>query len=162
MNPKDYTGKEWTQLAKELTPRQMRNALKRSYRAEGKKLLGIARRYLHASGMQVKGSQADWDKGIRSFIYSKGGGFMLTVKARRSNSRVEGEKSMHKNRQGFKKPVLMWAEDGTRRRLSKTSNWRYGHSGSRKLRAGRGINRGSMPGYDTVFLIRLYPKCSIR
>ena len=39
MNPKDYTGEEWMQLAKELTPRQMRNALKRSYRAEAKKAL---------------------------------------------------------------------------------------------------------------------------
>ena len=95
MNPKDYTGEEWMQLAKELTPRQMRNALKRSYRAEAKKALGIARRHLHASGMQVKGSQADWDKGIRSHIYSKGGGFMLTVKARRANSKGKGEKSMH-------------------------------------------------------------------
>ena len=113
MNPKDYTGEEWTQLAKELTPRQMRNALKRSYRAEAKKALGIARRHLHASGMQVKGSQADWDKGIRSHIYSKGGGFMLTVKARRANHSGKGEKSMHQNRKGFKKPVLMWAEEGT-------------------------------------------------
>ena len=170
MNPKDYTGEEWTQLAKELTPRQMRNALKRSYRAEAKKALGIARRHLHASGMQVKGSQADWDKGIRSHIYSKGGGFMLTVKARRANSKGKGEKSMHQNRKGFKKPVLMWAEEGTQRRLSKSSNWRYEHSGSWKLWARHGasmkpkkrkvrkdgINRGRMRAYG--FLEKATPE----
>lgn len=149
MNPKNYTGKEWTQLAKELTPRQMRNALKHSYRSESKKALIIARRYLHASGMNVKGNHADWAKGIRSYIYSKGGGFLLTVKARSANSKGRGEKSMHKNSKGFKKPVLMWAEDGTQRRFSKSSSWK------RKVRTG-GIYRGRMPAYG--FLDRATPE----
>ena len=148
----------------------MRNALKRSYRAEAKKALGIARRQLRASGLQVQGNQGDWDKGIRSHIYSKGGGFMLTVKARRANSKGKGEKSMHQNRKGFKKPVLMWAEEGTQKRLSKSSNWRYEHSGSwklwarhggatrprkRKVRTG-GLNRGRMRAYG--FLEKATPE----
>lgn len=170
MNPKDYTGEEWTQLAKELTPKQMRNALKRSYRAEAKKALAIARRQLRASGLQVKGNQSDWDKGIRSHIYSKGGGFMLTVKARRASSKGKGEKSMHQNRKGFKKPILMWAEDGTQPRLAKSSNWRYEHTGSWKLWARHGasmkprkrkvrkdgINRGRMRAYG--FLDKATPE----
>lgn len=170
MNPKDYIGKEWAQLAKELTPKQMRNALKRSYRAEAKKALSMARKQLRISGLRVKGNKADWDKGIRSHIYSKGGGFMLTVKARKVNSKGKGEKSMHQNRKGFKKPVLMWAEDGTDRRTSKYSSWRYESSGNwkhwarhgasykpRKRRVGiNGVNRGSMPAYG--FLERATPE----
>jgi len=122
-------GKDLATLAKELTPRQLRNALKRSYRAEAKKVLGIARRHLHASKLKVKGNKSDWDKGIRSHIYSKGGGFLITVKAHRSNLKGEGEKSMHENRKGFKKPILMWAEEGTN----------YRQRGGKKVRVKHGI-----------------------
>ena len=148
----------------------MRNALKRSYRAEAKKALGIARKALHESGLHVEGNKADWDKGIRSHIYSKGGGFMLTVKARRANSKGKGEKSMHKNRKGFKKPVLMWAEEGTQKREAKSKGWHYEHTGSwklwarhgtsykprkRKVRHG-GLNRGQMGAYG--FLEKATPE----
>ncbi len=122
-------GKDLATLAKELTPRQLRNALKRSYRAEAKKVLGIARKHLHASKLKVKGNKSDWDKGIRSHIYSKGGGFLITVKAHRSNLKGEGEKSMHENRKGFKKPILMWAEEGTN----------YRQRGGKKVRVKHGI-----------------------
>ena len=84
-------GKDLATLAKELTPRQLRNALKRSY--------------------------------------SKGGGFLITVKAHRSNLKGEGEKSMHENRKGFKKPILMWAEEGTN----------YRQRGGKKVRVKHGI-----------------------
>lgn len=129
MQPSEYTGSEWKELAKELTPRQLRNALKRSYRAEAKKALGIARKYLGTSGLQVQGNKSDWDKGIRSHIYSRGGGFMITVKAHRANLKGQGEKSMHENRKGFKKPVLMWAEEGTKER----------QRGGKKIRIKHGI-----------------------
>lgn len=122
-------GKNLATLAKELNPRQLRNALKRSYRSEAKKVLGIARKHLRASRLQVKGNKSDWDKGIRSHIYSKGGGFLITVKARRANMKGQGEKSMHENRKGFKKPVLMWAEEGTN----------YRQRGGKKVRVKHGI-----------------------
>ena len=120
MDPGEYTGKEWTQLIKEMTPKQLRSSLKRTYRAEAKQALVIARRYLHSSGLDVQGNYADWDKGIRSHIYSRGGGFLLTVKARGATRKGTGEKSMHVNRRGIKKPVLMWAEEGTKYRKTKS------------------------------------------
>jgi hypothetical protein len=167
MQPNQYTGKEWNELAKELTPRQMRNALKRSYRAEAKKALGIARRYLGASGMQVQGNKSDWDKGIRSHIYSKGGGFMITVKAHRANLKGQGEKSMHQNRKGFKKPVLMWAEEGTkpRQRGGKKVRVKHGIYGTHRSGKTRywtetirkdGISTGQMGAYG--FLDRATPE----
>jgi hypothetical protein len=33
-----------------------------------------------------------------------------------------GEKSMHLNRRGVKKPILMWAEEGTDRRYSRSKS----------------------------------------
>lgn len=131
-----YTGQEWTQLLREMTPRQLRNALKRSYRVEAKKAIAIARRHLSSSGLDVKGNKSDWGKGIRSHIYSRGGGFLITVKGRSAGKSGKGEKSMHTNRYGFKKPILMWAEEGTVRRKTRTqTKWfvrkKKGHSTGR-------------------------------
>lgn len=137
MQPSDYTGKEWTELMKELTPRQLRNSLKRSYRAVSKQALGIARKRLRTSGLHVQGNKADWEKGIRVHIYSRGGGFLITTKARAASRKTgKGEKSMHKNRRGFSKPILMWAEEGTQPRKTRSaSKWavrmRKGHKTGR-------------------------------
>ena len=129
MQPDQAPEKDLAQLAKEMTPKQLRKSLKRAYRAEAKKVLGIARQQLHRSKIQVKGNQADWEKGIRSHIYSRGGGFLITVKAHRANLKGQGEKSMHENRKGFKKPILMWAEEGTN----------YRQRGGKKVRIKHGI-----------------------
>ena len=129
MQPDQAPEKDLAQIAKEMTPKQLRKSLKRAYRAEAKKVLGIARQQLHRSKIQVKGNQADWEKGIRSHIYSRGGGFLITVKAHRANLKGQGEKSMHENRKGFKKPVLMWAEEGTKER----------QRGGKKIRIKHGI-----------------------
>lgn len=122
MNTAQYTG-DWTQLVRELSPKQMRNALKRSYRSETKTVVGIAQRYLRQTGMTVRGDRSDWEKGIRGHIYSRGGGFLVTVKAHRASLKQMSQGhpglSMHKNRRGWYKPVLMWAEDGTQPRTQR-------------------------------------------
>ena len=119
MNTTQYTG-DWMQLVRELSPKQMRNALKRSYRSETKTVVGIAQRYLRQTGMTVRGDRSDWEKGIRGHIYSRGGGFLVTVKAHRASLKQMSQGhpglSMHKNRRGWYKPVLMWAEEGTQPR----------------------------------------------
>lgn len=120
MDPDQYTGKEWRELAKQLSQKQIRSALKGAYRREANKAVKIARKHLHSSGMQVKGNQADWDKGIRPYVYSRGGGFLVTVKARAKSKRSSREAGMHTNRYGVKKPILMWAEEGTRYRKTKS------------------------------------------
>ena len=137
MRPEDYTGKEWQELLKQMNGRQLRKTLRRAYRAEAKKAVAIAQRQLASSGLQVKGSMADWKRGVRSHIYSRGGGFMVTVKARAASRKTgKGEKSMHTNRYGVKKPILMWAEEGTKTRKTKTqTKWfvrkKKGHSTGR-------------------------------
>jgi hypothetical protein len=141
-----YTGKEWTELLKNLSSRELKNTLKRSYRVEAKKVLGIARRSLQASGMQVKGNKADWTRGVRSYVYSKGGGFLVTVKAKAS-VKGKGEKSMHTNRRGDKKPILMWAEEGTKTRTTRAKmGARSGWLRKAKVKK-KGANRGRMPAY---------------
>lgn len=118
MDPDQYTGSEWKELSKVLTQRQLKNALKCAYRAEAKKAVEIAQQSLASSPLNVKGNTADWKKGIRSHIYSKGGGFLVTVKARGGKK----AKGMHTNRKGITKPVLMWAEEGTAWRKTRSQS----------------------------------------
>lgn len=140
MKPEDYKGTEWTELAKQLTPRQIRNSVKRAYRREARKARDIAVGKLRTSGLAVRGNAADWEKGIREHIYSRGGGFLISVKARGANRQGRGEKGMHRNRAGKTKPVLMWAEEGTQTRKTKTRTRIF-------TRKRKGHGTGRMPAY---------------
>lgn len=158
MNPKDYTGKEWGELLKQMTPRQLRNSVKSAYRKVAKKNVEVAQRYLAESGLG--GDILSLGKTIRPYIYSRGGGFLVTVNARRGKLNGKGEKGMYKTSRGAKKPILMWAEDGTEERQSGgnvsyvyTGNVKWGsrHGSAYKLRKKRlrsgGRKRGRMPAY---------------
>lgn len=119
MKPEEYTGSEWQYLLKQMDGKEIKKSLRSAIRAEAKKAQKIAQDKLAATDLQVQGNTADWKKGIRTYIYNpnKATGFMVTVKARAVNRKTgKGEKSMHQNRKGFKKPVLMWAEEGTQPR----------------------------------------------
>lgn len=163
MDPEQYNASEWKELAKQLTAKQLRGALKSAYRKEAKKAVNIARAKLLATGMSVKGNRSDWAKGVRSYIYSKGGGFLVTVKGR-AGARGK-ELSMHENRRypttKRRLPILMWADTGTRQRYSgpgergyewgrtKRISTRHGIVYKIRRRQVRtsGINRGKMPAY---------------
>lgn len=126
MNPKEYTGSEWTQLLRRMDGRQIKRSLMGAIRREANKARKIAQARLTTSGLDVKGNTSDWKKGIRTRIYpgNKGTGFLVTVKARVANRKGGAEKSMHTNRFGFRKPVLMWAEEGTSfRRTKSQTRW---------------------------------------
>ena len=138
MDPNQYTGKEWTDLLRQMTPRQIRNSVKRAYRALSKEAVKVAQQKLASSGL--KSSGGDLKKGIRAFVYSRGGGFLVTVKARAANRQGKGEKSMHTTRRGFKKPILMWAEEGTAERHTKSKTKWF-------TRSRKGHSTGKMPAY---------------
>lgn len=138
MDPRDYTGKEWTDLLRQMSTRQIRNSLKRAYRKEANKAQRIAAQKLRTSGLKYSGS--DMEKGIRTRIYSRGGGFMLTVKAKKATKSGGKEQGMYTNRQGLKKPVLMWAEEGTLPRRTKSATKFF-------VRTRKGHSTGQMPSY---------------
>jgi hypothetical protein len=119
---------EYLGLLNELSPRELRKALKQSYRRVGNMARQVAVNNLNTSGLKVQGNKRDWEKGIRLYNYSKGGGFMVTIKPVKAG---RGEKSMHANRYYGKMrsdgttnlrklPILMWQEDGTGMRKTKT------------------------------------------
>lgn len=107
--------------------RQLRNTLKSAYRKEAKKVRQIAQASLAATGMR---NAAKMTSGVLYYVYSRGGGFAVTVKYGR-----RAKKAVYTNSRGQTKPVQMWADEGTGQRYTKRRGWKAGHY------------TGSMPAY---------------
>jgi len=131
-----YTGAEWTNLLRQLNQKQMRAALRGGFKRAANNARKLAVQSLRTSGIKVRGNSADWARGVRTFTYTRGSGFAVTVKPRR-----RGAQSMHKNRQGLLKPILMWAEDGT--------DYRQTRGRGRVFKSGR-RRTGKMPAYHFI------------
>ena len=101
-----------------LSPREQRKAMKSAMRREGNRVktaavanLGSAtggRRGCRLGG----GTRQRLSRGlyVRTYPDRFGAGFIVSVKPH------GGSRGIHTNRKGKQKPVLMWAEDGTRQR----------------------------------------------
>ena len=135
-DPGQYTGKEWDDLLKAFDKRDLRASLKGAYRSVGKEVLKMARGRLMQSGMA---HASKLRKDIRLRVYPKGGGFMITVKP-------HGKQGYHVNRFGLQKPVLMWAEEGTKVRYVRKGGGQVAQTGDGKWRT-LGRRRGQMPAY---------------
>lgn len=128
LNPAEYTGQEWDELLRAMGSRQIRNSLKVAYRRMGRQILAIARASLLSSGLA---NASRMRSGIRLRVYPRGGGFLVTVKP-------HGKRGFYRRPQdGKEKPVLMWAEEGTKARYR-----RHGAVGSSRT--------GRMPAYHIL------------
>lgn len=110
----------WCMLLQCFNKHDLKALLKGAYRKTGNEILAIARQRLMSSGI-VHASKLK--KGIRLHVYPRGGGFMITVKP-------HGKQGYHVNRFGLEKPVLMWAEEGTKERMI----WHLMSDGKRVVR----------------------------
>ena len=95
---------------KALDLKTQRKAMRSAMRKEGNRVKKVAVSTLHSKAIGP-GTKRSLDKGIyvRTYPNRFGLGFMVTVKP-------FGKKGIHENRRSLEKPVLMWAEDGTRLR----------------------------------------------
>lgn len=125
----EYDDSNLHKLYAELEPKRRRQALKGGLRRAANMVRKAAVVRLRTS---LK-SNRDLERGVRALVFKRVAGFRVTVGTGR-----RGE-SIHTNRWGKKKPVLIWAEDGTQPR--------YRRSKRRALRlgSGRGGFSGSMP-----------------
>lgn len=128
---------------KALDLKAQRKAMRSAMRRESNRLRKKAVDNLRSSGIGP-GTGHNLSKGIRARVWSEkyGAGFSVTVKPHKANRKTgQAEASMHKNRQGLKKPVLLWAEEGTDLRKTKTktkifTRKRKGHVTGRMRRYG--------------------------
>ncbi len=103
--------KPFADVFKALDPKAQRKAMRGAMRREGNRLKKAAVSNLAQSGIG-QGTRRSLSSGIyvRTYPERYGLGFMVSVKPHGSR------RGIHLNRQGKEKPVLMWAEDGTRYR----------------------------------------------
>lgn len=111
----EYDDKNLQRLFAELEPKRRMQALKGGFRREANKVRKTAINNLRSS----ISSNKDLEKGVRAMVFKRAAGFRVTVGTKKAGKNGKGEAGFHTNRQGLKKPVLIWAEDGTAERETK-------------------------------------------
>ena len=118
----NYDDRNLQQLFTELTPKRRLQALRGGFRKEANRVRKTAVNNLRSS---IR-SDRDLEKGVRSLVFKRKAGFRITVGTKRANKKGKGEAGFHTNRQGLKKPILIWAEDGTKARKTKGCGGKHG------------------------------------
>lgn len=112
-----YDDTQLQKLFTEMDVKHQKRALKGAFRREANQVRRTTINNLRSS----LHSNRDLEKGIRAIVFKKAAGFRVTIGTKKANRKTgKGEKGMHINRQGLKKPVLIWAEGGTEQRKTKT------------------------------------------
>lgn len=127
-----YDDKNLQRLYGELDEKHRLKALRGAFRKEANRVRKEAIKNLRGSGIRT---DKDLEKGVRSVVPRKRLGFGVTVGTK--GSKKKGVTAgVHTNRRGLKKPILIWAEDGTKQRKTKGRKDRKGHSTGRMKRYG--------------------------
>lgn len=111
----DYNDDNLQRLFAELEPKRRLQAIKGGFRREANQVRKTAINNLRSSIQSSK----DLEKGVRAIVFKRKAGFRVTVGTKRAGKNGKGEVGFHTNRQGLKKPILIWAEEGTKDRKTK-------------------------------------------
>lgn len=98
-----------------LNTRDLRNTFKTAYRKHVKAAKKIAAGKLRATGIK---HAAGISRSIRTFVYSRGGGFMISTAPRNNKGQGRVVDGFYKTKRGVWKPVAMWFNGGTRVRYA--------------------------------------------
>ena len=112
-----YDFSQLQQLFAELEPKRRKQALKGAFRKEANRVRKTAVNNLRTSGIRTS---RGLEKGIRAVVFKRTAGFRITVGTKKAGKNGKGEKGYHTNRFGQRKPVLLWAESGTKERHTKS------------------------------------------
>lgn len=135
-----YDDTQLRRLFADMEPDKRLKALKGGFRRVSNHVRKVALNNLRGKGI----NHADeLGCGIRAIVFKRKAGFRVTIGSKKANKQGKGERGMHLNRQGLKKPVLIWAEQGTKRRDAKSRVRVKGPKGWFYTR----YNRGLMPRY---------------
>lgn len=132
-----YNDVELQRLFAELDTKQRLKAIKGAFRREANRVRKTALNNLRGS---IR-SDRDLERGVRAVVYKRKAGFRVTIGTKKAGKSGK-EYGFHINRKGLKKPVLIWAEAGTKWRKSKKAT-RYMVGGKWRT----GTTRGFMKRY---------------
>lgn len=147
----EYDDSNLQKMFAELEPKRRMQAIKGGFR----RLASKVRKRAVANLRQDLHSNRDLEKGVRALVYKRKAGFRVTVGTKKANKNGRGERGMHTNRRGLKKPVLIWAEDGTTWRKTK------GNGGKRAARLRAAHSTGMMCRYGFIERTREQEKGSV-
>ena len=111
----NYDDRNLQRLFADMEPKRRLQAIKGGFRKEANLVRKTAINNLRNSIRTDK----DLEKGVRAIVFKRKAGFGVTVGTKKANKSGKGEAGFHTNRQGLKKPVLIWAEEGTDERRTK-------------------------------------------
>lgn len=139
----DYDDRDLQRLFADLDPKRRLQAIKGSFRQEANRVRKTAINNLRSSGIRT---DKDLERGIRAIVYKRTAGFRVTIGTKKAGKNGKGEAGFHTNRRGLKKPILIWAEEGTeeRRTKSKTGTRRRANRLRSSHRTGRMKRYGFM------------------
>lgn len=124
-----YDDSNLQQLFAEMDVKQRMKALKGGFRKAAndfkKAAINNLRQGIHSS--------KDLESGVRALVFKQKSGFRVTVGTKRGSKTSGKVYGIHTNRKGLQKPVLIWAENGTKSRKTKGKS---GHSTGRMRRYG--------------------------
>lgn len=143
-----YDDSQLQQLFEQLSEKERVKALKGAFRAEARTVRKAAVNNLRSS----LHSSSGLERGIRTLVFKRQLGFRVTVgtelKWNKDHTAYKTKKGYHTNRRGEEKPVLIWAEDGTKERRTKGQRaWHQTRSGRRRRYMYNGAYRGRMRRY---------------
>lgn len=111
-----YDDRELQRLFAEMDSKQRLKALKGAFRREANQVRKTAINNLRGS---IR-SDRDLERGVRALVFKRKTGFRVTIGTKQANKKTgKGERGFHTNRWGLKKPVLIWADAGTKWRKVK-------------------------------------------
>lgn len=142
----EYEPENLSKLLMELEPKRRIQALKGASRKASNRVRKKAVENLRSSKLR---SNKDLEKGIRREIYRRKPGFRVTIGSKEKKQRTKKGQaketwtsfSHHTNRKGLKKPVLIWTEEGTKVRKTRTQSKFF-------VRKKKGHLTGRMPAYQ--------------
>lgn len=132
----DYDIHRLQQLFIELEPKRRVQALKGAFRRGANRVKRTTVGFIRADIRKDK----DLERGVRALVFKRTPGFRVTLGTRRTKKKVSG---FHTNRQGLSKPILIWADAGTKQRHTKSKTRVF-------VRSRKGHNTGSMPAYGFI------------
>lgn len=132
-----YDDTNLQRLFNQLDLKNQVKALKGVFRREANTVRKVAVSNLRGSDLHTTD---DMEKGIRALVFKRKAGFRVTIGTKKANRQGKGERGMHLNRRGLKKPVLIWAEGGTKARYTKSKTRFF-------VRSRKGHYTGEMPSY---------------
>lgn len=139
-----YDDTNLRKLYADLDPKGRKKVIKSACRKVGNEIRKVAINNLRCSGLRHADEMTG---GVRVVVFRREAGVRVTVASRRANKKTgKGERGMHLNRRGLKKPVLAWAEAGTKRRKTKEATRYFIPGGG--WRAGQ--DRGAMRRYGFI------------